>query len=796
MAPIPQNTQRLKKELDDLLKQLERVGDASQYTNFNAATASASDLKAVIREIKQDLKDITEGSGLLNNFSKSIKNILGDQNKLNNALEAGKGVVGGMVQNAKELAKSAQGYKKLSSEELETKMKQQQEMVRQAKLAQDQFKYKRNLTEEEKEIYAALKQVEKANKSITDEISKQLVLRKKEEDTAKLAGKALEGIAKIPLVGKFMDTKKGMEAINKAAEDGKGPFKALGAGISASFEGISKATIILAIIDYAIKALKFFKDLLLAASEQTASIRKSFAMSAEAAENMRDRLQQITKLQQDYNATSTEILTAQSEINKFLGTQFDLTKDVLGASGQLLRDYARAKDMLKLSEASLNGALKISLQTGKQYRETLQAITATALIEGRRLKTSVDLRKVMDDVLQASDEMRGSFGGTVEQITKGAIQLHQMGLNFQDIKQIQQGILDFETSFANELKAEILLGREFNMDRARYFAMTRQYVKLGEEIVAHGLTRAKLDRMTSFELEGQAAMYGVQSDKLYEIVTRQENLAKMRAMAQKSGIQLTKEEMENETKILEILKAKGVEREALNAQLGEEALKNLEAQSASEKFERAITALKDKLAGMVESGLIDRLAAMLERFVNVFGPSEATIQTSRLQNQVQGEVSSFSGKMSIKSENLPKVGNATASERLINDLMFYAEEGVPAATNILKALNEGKLAAGALTELNKAVQEDEESFFGGRFNLNAKMNEDFLNKYQIKVDDFVIQTNPKDSIRLTPQGVVGGTNLDGNNNSQPVFHAQIIMPDGGVLANTTFNYAQRNNYTM
>ncbi len=222
-----QGTKALQRELRELEIQLQRLGgDVSQVIpqGFNAAAETAGNLRKVISDLKEELREITQGSGFLNSFSTHIKNILKDQTKLTNAFEAGNNVVKSMTTNAQELAKSAQGYKKLSTDQLETKMKEQQELMRIAKLAQEEFKYKRNLTDEEKEIYRALKQSQKAHESITAEIQKQLEVTKKQDDVAKLAGKGLDAMSKIPLVGKMMDTKKGMEAVNKAAEDGKEPI--------------------------------------------------------------------------------------------------------------------------------------------------------------------------------------------------------------------------------------------------------------------------------------------------------------------------------------------------------------------------------------------------------------------------------------------------------------------------------------------------------------------------------------------------------------------------------------------
>ncbi len=211
-----QGTKALQRELRELEIQLQRLGgDVSQVIpqGFNAAAETAGNLRKVISDLKEELREITQGSGFLNSFSTHIKNILKDQTKLTNAFEAGNNVVKSMTTNAQELAKSAQGYKKLSTDQLETKMKEQQELMRIAKLAQEEFKYKRNLTDEEKEIYKALKQSQKAHESITAEIQKQLEVTKKQDDVAKLAGKGLDAMSKIPLVGKMMDTKKGMEAV-------------------------------------------------------------------------------------------------------------------------------------------------------------------------------------------------------------------------------------------------------------------------------------------------------------------------------------------------------------------------------------------------------------------------------------------------------------------------------------------------------------------------------------------------------------------------------------------------------
>ncbi len=537
------------------------------------------------------------------------------------------------------------------------------------------------------------------------------------------------------------------------------------------------------------------KDLMFAASEQTANIRRTFAIGAKEAEIMRRDVREVAALNEDYLATSHEILAAQDAINKAIGGQYNLVQNASGAGATLVRQYAQAKDILKLSDNALNGILKASLQTGKEFRDIQKQVIGTAAIQAKQLGIQVNYREVMEQVGSASEKVKGDFGGTLDSLTKGVVTLTKFGMTLQNISNIQQGLLDFETSFANELKAELLSGQEMNLDRARYLAMTRQTEELSKEINALGFTKAKLDKMNTFELEAQAQMLHMQSDELYDMVTRRENLNKLTDLARVKGKKLTEEELKSETLVLEALQKQGLAREAIAKEIGDQALANLEAQSASDKFERAMSALKDKLEGMVSSGLIDRLIATLERFVSLVGPSANTVKT---QSNIQAlsertgaglQRSSFSGTLEAKDISKLKVGSTQISEDALADLGKTANMGYGIAPRVLESLSQGKLSEKAIQQLNKAAEEGSIEFFQLMKDLN------FSKQFTIQAEDFVIKTHPKDTLVMAGGTRLGeGVGSDGS--QQPVFHAQIVMPNGAVLAKTTFDYASTNNYTM
>ena len=72
--------------------------------------------------------------------------------------------------------------------------------------------------------------------------------------------------------------------------------------------------------------------------------------------------------------------------------------------------------------------------------------------------------------------------GSAESMGKLAVQAAKAGVELSSLESIADSLLNIETSIAAEFEAEVLLGRQLNLDAARRFALNNDNEGLIREI--------------------------------------------------------------------------------------------------------------------------------------------------------------------------------------------------------------------------------------------------------------------------------------------------------------------------
>jgi hypothetical protein len=136
---------------------------------------------------------------------------------------------------------------------------------------------------------------------------------------------------------------------------------------------------------------------------------------------------------------------------------------------------AEESNSLALASSAFGGNL---LDARKEAVEQVKAINKSN-------KSVVSTKVALKDAASASKGLTVALGGSVSELTAAAAQARALGLSLSQMEKIADGLLDIETSIKNEFVAETILGRELNLERARFYAQTDQLAKLGKEIAAN-----------------------------------------------------------------------------------------------------------------------------------------------------------------------------------------------------------------------------------------------------------------------------------------------------------------------
>jgi plasmid maintenance system antidote protein VapI len=188
--------------------------------------------------------------------------------------------------------------------------------------------------------------------------------------------------------------------------------------------------------------------------------------------------------------------------------------DTLRAAAEfnsLMGFSAEESNSLALASSAFGGNL---LDARKEAVEQVKAINKSN-------KSVVSTKVALKDAASASKGLTVALGGSVSELTAAAAQARALGLSLSQMEKIADGLLDIETSIKNEFIAETILGKELNLERARFYAQTDDLAKLGEEIVKNEALMEGFIRGGRIERDAAAAALNITTDELGQAILLQ-----------------------------------------------------------------------------------------------------------------------------------------------------------------------------------------------------------------------------------------------------------------------------------
>jgi hypothetical protein len=282
----------------------------------------------------------------------------------------------------------------------------------------------------------------------------------------------------------------------------------LQAGIKAIGPALKKAFGPVAIILELIKAI-------VKADEEITELGKAFTLSKNEAAVLRSELTTAALRSHDNFITTTQLINAQQTLNKELGLTVHFSGDTLVTASKLL-------EKVKLQGDAVAGLAAQSVVAGESFDENYKNALATAYQFQVQTGRTADLRKVMNQVGQVTGALRAQLGGSTIEITKAVANAETLGMNMKEVAAAGRQLLNFEDSITKELEAELLLGKQINLERARAAALAGDQVTLQNELQKNIGSFSEFTKMNVLQQEALAAAMGMTSDQISDILFKQE----------------------------------------------------------------------------------------------------------------------------------------------------------------------------------------------------------------------------------------------------------------------------------
>jgi hypothetical protein len=396
------------------------------------------------------------------------------------------------------------------------------------------------------------------------------------EKSIGLTGTLLKGLSKIPILGDLLGVQEALEAANEAARDGAGRWKTLGAAMkSVGGNLLDSLNDPLVVGGLLITAFKTIKDLLLSADTTAGNLAKGMNMTYTASLNT---LKQLDKINGNSLATAKDY----SETLNFIGDQ-------LGSNAFLnekdLETFTKLRIEAGLTNEELMGAQKLSLANGMSLEDNVNTIMNTTSALNRQRGIYLNEKTILKDIGKISAATTLTLNKDVKALTKAVVTAKALGMEMSKLEQMSSSLLNFEQSIEDELSAELLTGKDLNLERARLLALNGDIAGLAEEINSQIGSSADFTKMNVIQQEALAKAVGMNREELAQTLFTQEQL---------KG--LNKDEAARRQAILDQrIEEVGLAQAQRELEAG--GIKNLEQQaSVQDKINQLIDKVKEKFA--------------------------------------------------------------------------------------------------------------------------------------------------------------------------------------------------------
>ena len=566
------------------------------------------------RELESANRKLSEMSSEFTDLSKQFKNVLDDlrgwdstSGRINRSFKA----LGSLADKLKYDALDISNLNKKDLESLQKKAKIEEENLRTQKVELDskyqgqnlnrleRIAQERGLTNTLKEIaqYRELNGIFGVGNKLKEEESnyvykllklteERLEKEKKIESSIGLTGNALKALNKIPGIGGALKTEEAIEAMKKEAKalqdqekniDSVGNrLKIAGKGISMAFSGLKES------LTDPVFLIVFFANKINEANKQVVELGKSFGVSYEVANQLREESVAYARSATDNFVNTDRLLKAQTELSQQLGIAVKF-------SGEEAETFSRLTELVGLSADEAGKLVKFSAAAGVEIKDYEGDLLKGAFAAQQTTNSHFSAKEILQDVSKLSAGILVKFQGNPEALGRAVAQAKALGLTLEQVDKAGESLLNFESSIENELKAELITGRQLNLEKARYVALTGDQAELSKEIAEQAGSLEDFQNMNVIAQKSLAEAFGMSRDELADMLMKQEMINTFGYEA----AQLNKEQLADFQK----------QNKEQGIGLAEYLQKQSEQLAAQDKFNNAVQKLQDFFGNMAAGPL-------------------------------------------------------------------------------------------------------------------------------------------------------------------------------------------------
>lgn len=284
-------------------------------------------------------------------------------------------------------------------------------------------------------------------------------------------------------------------------------------------KNIDKSAVRLGVAGAAFKVAGALFDQFKKADQSTTEIARGLSMSKKEAKEFKSEMQESSKAAGLTGITIKEQKKAVMSLNKSLGgTAIAFDKDIREGAAESLA-------LLGLSEEAVGNMAKQAMIAGKSFKALEKEQAKGVLDAEREFGIRLKLSDVLDEANKITGLARVNAMGIEGGLTKAVATAKSLGIEMSAVASSAGQLLDFESSIQKELEAELLIGRDLNLEKARSAALAGDQEALAKALVEEAGSLEELQNMNVIQQQALAGALGMSADQLADSLVSQEALS-------------------------------------------------------------------------------------------------------------------------------------------------------------------------------------------------------------------------------------------------------------------------------
>ena len=272
------------------------------------------------------------------------------------------------------------------------------------------------------------------------------------------------------------------------------------------------------------KIAEDIKDAIVDTNKVQNSFQKSLGLSVCESLKLTQQLAKSATFSRNANVSFIQSAKATQLINSNLGVGTKLV-------AKQAEDIGRFAFSLGLSEKSQANLANLSIQTGRSVEQLVESQVGVAKSVEAEFGTRLNIAEVIDEANKLSGQVRAQLGGNVEELTRAVAVAKELGFELDAIVGTSKALLDFQSNIEAELEAELLTGRQLNLEQARLFALTGDYEGLTREIAANVGDFYEFSKLNVLQQDAIAKSVGMTSDQLSDALFKEASIEELKEKA-------------------------------------------------------------------------------------------------------------------------------------------------------------------------------------------------------------------------------------------------------------------------